>query len=171
MVDSFNQTLDMVGQEEEEEFGRDEGSQTMLSESVTLAFAILANRLLHGEYTFLTISLLLSSMSSTSLARAAAWRATMARHSAKRILRMVGAGRSTVADILKPVVMPNSVVEAVEAIAKVDQWLLESCREVKNDSERKVGLAPLALINSLITEQEELNRDSAKMINSGLTNV
>ena len=47
MVDSFNnQTLDMVGQEqeEEEEFGRDEESQTMLSESVTLAFAILANR-------------------------------------------------------------------------------------------------------------------------------
>ena len=46
MVDSFNQTLDMVRQEqeEEEEFGRDEGSQTMLSESVTLAFAILANR-------------------------------------------------------------------------------------------------------------------------------
>ena len=45
MVDSFNQTLDMVGQEQEEgEFGRDEGSQTMLSESFTLAFAILANR-------------------------------------------------------------------------------------------------------------------------------
>ena len=49
MVDSFNQTLDMVRQEQEqeekeEEFGRDEGSQTMLSESVTLAFAILANR-------------------------------------------------------------------------------------------------------------------------------
>ena len=46
-------------------------------------------RLLHGEYTFLTISLLLSSIGSTSLARAAAWRGTLARHSAKRILRMV----------------------------------------------------------------------------------
>ena len=49
-VDSFSQTLDMVdmltGQEkqEEQEFGRDEGVQTMLSESVTLALAILANR-------------------------------------------------------------------------------------------------------------------------------
>ena len=46
-------------------------------------------RLLHGEYTFLTISILLSSIGSTSLSRAAAWRGTLARHSAKRILRMV----------------------------------------------------------------------------------
>ena len=31
----------------------------------------------------------------------------------------MGAGRNRVADILKPVVMPNTVAEAVEAIAKV----------------------------------------------------
>ena len=48
MVDSFSQTLHMGGlvaeQEEEEELGHDEGTQTMLSDSVTLALAILANR-------------------------------------------------------------------------------------------------------------------------------
>ena len=50
VVDSFSQTVDMVGrltgqeEQEEEEFGRDEGVQTMLPESVTLTFAILANR-------------------------------------------------------------------------------------------------------------------------------
>ena len=51
VVDSFSQTLDMIDtltrqeeKKEEVEFGRDEGVQTMLSESVTLAFAILANR-------------------------------------------------------------------------------------------------------------------------------
>ena len=36
----------------------------------------------------------------------------------------MGVGKNRVADILKPVVMPNSVAEAVEAIAKV----LEKCR-------------------------------------------
>merc|ERR1719237_1781450 len=143
----------------------------MLSDSVTLALAILANRLLHGEYTFLTISLLLSSIGSTSLARAAAWRGTLARHSAKRIFRLVGAGRNRVANILKPVLMPNTVAEAVEAIAKVDKWLLESCRQVREESESRVGLAILTLVDSLITEQEELNRDSAKMTSSSLANV
>ena len=50
MVDSFSQTLHMGGlvaeqeEEEEEELGHDEGTQTMLSDSVTLALAILANR-------------------------------------------------------------------------------------------------------------------------------
>ena len=54
------------------------------------------------------------------------------------------------------------------------------------ESESWVGLAPLTLINSLITEQEELNRfkllidcladhrvprDSAKMTSSSLANV
>ena len=36
----------------------------------------------------------------------------------------MGVGKNRVADILKPVVMPNSVAEAVDAIAKVH----EKCR-------------------------------------------
>ena len=47
-VDSFSQTQDMVDLmtgHKEEELGHDEGSQTMLPDSVTLALAILANRL------------------------------------------------------------------------------------------------------------------------------
>ena len=51
MVDSFSQALHMGGlmaeqeeEEEEEELGHDEGTQTMLPDSVILAFAILANR-------------------------------------------------------------------------------------------------------------------------------
>ena len=59
--------------------------------------------------------------------------------------------------------------------------------KVKEESESWVGLATLTLINSLITEQEELNkynmshinclanhpipRDSAKMTSSSLANV
>ena len=57
---------------------------------------------------------------------------------------------------------------------------------MREESESRVGLATLALINSLITEQEELNRfkllidcpanhrvprDSAKMTSSSLASV
>ena len=47
MVDSFSQTLDgqMTEEKEEEELGNEEGTQTVLPDSVTLALAILANRL------------------------------------------------------------------------------------------------------------------------------
>ena len=37
------------------------------------------------------------------------------------IVKKVGAGRNRVANVLKPVLMPNTVAEAVEAIAKVRQ--------------------------------------------------
>ena len=45
MVDSFSQTLDGQMTEEKEELGNEEGTQTVLPDSVTLALAILANRL------------------------------------------------------------------------------------------------------------------------------
>ena len=46
MVDSFSQTLDgqMTEEKEEEELGNEEGTQTVLPDSVTLALAILANK-------------------------------------------------------------------------------------------------------------------------------
>ena len=50
VVDSFSQTQDMVDlmighkEEEGEELGHDEGSQTMLPDAVILALATLANR-------------------------------------------------------------------------------------------------------------------------------
>ena len=106
-----------------------EGTQTSSEYSSNTFMAILANRLLHGSYWYLLLSIVLENDGLFNIRNNLEMRKSVSEAAAKRIMTYLAVqGSLVIADITKPDfdLEHGNCVDAISIVAKLDRWLLTS---------------------------------------------